>query len=64
MAEYLKIEEVADLLHSSRVALYSQRSRGLNPGALGVLVGRRVIFRKDDIDRWFDSQHDREEVPA
>lgn len=52
--DYLDIEETAQLFGTSAVALYSQRSRGLNPGSLGVKVGRRVIYRRDVIDRWFE----------
>ncbi len=56
MPEYLTIEEVADLLRTTRTALYSQRHRSEEPGSLAIKVGRRLVWRRTDLDAWFDSQ--------
>lgn len=53
--EFLGVGEVADLLGQSPSAIYAARHRGQVPAALGVLVGRRIVWRRSDIDRWFDS---------
>ena len=49
---YLTAQEVADQLRTTRQALYNQRLRGLAPGALGRRVGRRVLWRSDELAEW------------
>lgn len=63
ISDYLGIEETARLFGTSPVALYTQRARGQNPGALGVRIGRRVIFRRDAIDEWYEREM-REQLAA
>lgn len=53
---YLTISEVADRLRTSRQALYQQHYRRQAPGALGVKVGRRILWRVSDLEAWFDKQ--------
>jgi hypothetical protein len=36
-------------------ALHTQRHRGQLPGAFGVFVGRRLLFRRADLDEWIAS---------
>jgi hypothetical protein len=33
-------------------ALYNQRYRGEEPGAIGIRVGRRILYRPSDIDHF------------
>ena len=54
--EYLDAGETAELIRTTTTALYTQRSRGTFPGSLGVKVGRKVLFRRDDISQWFEVQ--------
>ena len=53
-SEYLTVEEVADLFRVSVSALYTQRYRSEPPGVLGRKVGRRLLWRRADLDAWFD----------
>jgi predicted DNA-binding transcriptional regulator AlpA len=46
------IDEVAHYLNTTNSALYSQRHRGENPGALAIRVGRRLVWRPADIEAW------------
>ena len=43
----LKVEEVADLLRTSRKAIYDMAERGKLPGA--VRIGRRLLVRRTDL---------------
>ena len=52
----LTLKEAADYLRLTPSALYAQRHRGEKPGALGIRVGRRVLYRPSDIDRFLDER--------
>lgn len=52
----LTVKETADYLRLTPGALYTQRYRGEKPGALGIRVGRKILFRPSDIDRFLDEQ--------
>jgi excisionase family DNA binding protein len=54
--EMLTVEEAADFFRTTRGGLYAQRHRGEYPGALGVRVGRRILFRRIDIDAWYETR--------
>ena len=56
MRQLLTLAEVATLLQLPEKSLYSQRSRGEAPGALGVRVGRHVRFRPEDLEAWLADQ--------
>lgn len=59
MAEHpqlLTLSEAASYLRLTPGALYTQRARGDNPGMLGVKVGRKLVYRPADIDRFLDDQ--------
>ena len=56
MKQLLTLAETAVLLQIPEQSLYSQRSRGEAPGALGVRVGRHVRFRPEQVEAWLDSQ--------
>lgn len=50
----LTLKEAADYLRLTPAALYTQRHRGNKPGALGIRVGRKIIYRPSDINRYLD----------
>jgi len=50
----LTLQETASYLRLTPGALYTQRYRGEKPGVLGIRVGRKVLFRPSDIDRFLD----------
>lgn len=52
----LTLQEAADYLRLTPSALYSQRYKGEEPGALGIRVGRKVLYRPADIDRYLDER--------
>ena len=55
--KFLGVEEVAALFPGQTPgSLYTQRHRGEAPGALGVKVGRRIVWREADLDAWYDRQ--------
>ncbi len=57
--DYLTVREVADLYRVSVSALYTQRYRSEPPGALGVKVGRRLLWKRSELDVWWTSQQER-----
>jgi len=56
--DFLTIDEVHQLLGLSHSAIYTQRKRGEAPGSLGVKVGRRIMWRRSDLETWWDNQVD------
>lgn len=50
----LTLQETAEYLRLTPGALYTQRYRGEKPGVLGIRVGRKILFRGSDIDRFLD----------
>jgi hypothetical protein len=52
----LTLQETADYLRLTPSALYSQRYKGDKPGVLGIRVGRKVLYRPADIDRFLDER--------
>lgn len=61
--EFLTVDQTAKLLHCTPKALYSQRHRGDTPGSLGIRVGKRLLWRREDIDRWFTAQAEYSSTP-
>ena len=55
---FLTTEEVAELLRTSRVAVYAMAARGQLPGVTH--IGRRVLVRTDQLLDWLD----RNRVPS
>jgi hypothetical protein len=47
-------KKAADYLRLTPAALYTQRHRGHKPGALGIRVGRKILYRPSDINRYLD----------
>lgn len=52
----LTLKEAADYLRLTPSALYTQRYRGEKPGALGIRVGRRILYRPSDIERFLEER--------
>lgn len=52
--QLLTLMETAQYLRLTPGALYMQRYRGEKPGVLGIRVGRKILFRSSDIDRFLD----------
>ena len=50
----LTLKEAADYLRLTPAALYTQRHRGDKPGALGIRVGRKILYRPSDINEYLD----------
>jgi len=48
----LSVDEAAELLRTTRKAVYAMVERGALPGV--VRVGRRLLLRRDDLLRWLD----------
>ena len=49
-SDLLTVEQLAELLQMSPSAIHSQRHRGQAPGRLGVRLGRRYFYRRQDLD--------------
>ena len=45
-------DETAAMLRTTRTAIYAMASRGQIPGV--TRIGRRVLFRSDDLLHWLD----------
>lgn len=51
---FLTPEEVADLLRTTRTAIYAMNERGQLPGE--TRIGRRLLFRRDVLLDWLDQK--------
>ena len=52
----LTLKEAADYLRLTPSAMYMQRHRGARSGALGIRVGKKILYRPSDINRFLDEQ--------
>lgn len=52
----MTVPEVAAYLRLSPASVYTSRYRGQFPGALGIQVGRKIVFRRHDLDAYLDDQ--------
>lgn len=48
----LTTSDVARLLNVEPTTIHQQRWQNLAPGALGFKVGRRVLFRRKEVEDW------------
>jgi predicted DNA-binding transcriptional regulator AlpA len=60
--ELLTITEVAELLRAPVATLRYWRHLGTGPRSFR--LGRRVLYRHDDLRSWIDAQHDDQVSPA
>jgi hypothetical protein len=51
-----KASEVANYLNTSVAALHTQRYRSEEPGSLGVVIGRKLLFKSEDIESWVEQR--------
>jgi len=56
--QLLTLSEAADILRTPVATLRYWRHLGIGPD--GFRMGRRVMYRIDDLDRWIKEQHDAE----
>jgi hypothetical protein len=55
--QFLTVEELcARFPERTPTAIYTERSRGIGIGSLGVRVGQRLYWRESDINAWFDQK--------
>lgn len=54
--ELLTIEEVAKECRVTTASLYSSRYRGIGPR--GIRMGKRLLFRRSDVDAWIESRRE------
>jgi hypothetical protein len=52
----LTVPETAEYLRLTPAALYTQRHRGEKPGILGARVGKKIVYRLADLERFLDEQ--------
>lgn len=52
----LTLRETAEYLRLTPGALYTQRYRREKPGALGIRVGRKILYRPSDINRFLEER--------
>lgn len=52
----LTLQEAAEYLRLTPSALYSQRYKGEEPGTLGIRVGKKILYRPADINRFLDER--------
>lgn len=57
--EFLEVTEVAEMFHVTTSALYTQRHRSEAPGSLAVKVGRKLLWRRSDLDAWWQREQRR-----
>lgn len=50
----VNVDEVADLLRTSRKGIYAMVERGQVPGV--VRIGRRLLFRRDALLQWLSEK--------
>jgi excisionase family DNA binding protein len=54
--ELLTITEAADVLRTPVATLRYWRHRGIGPGSFH--LGRRVLYRRDDVHAWIDAKRE------
>jgi excisionase family DNA binding protein len=54
--ELLTTEELAAMLRTSASGILTMRHRGELPAALGFRRGRRVLYRRSDVEKWVEDE--------
>jgi hypothetical protein len=52
----LTLKKAADYLRLTPSAMYTQRHRSEKPGALGIRVGKKILYRLSDIDDFLNQR--------
>lgn len=55
MATYMTTAEVAELCRTSPGTVRYWRHEGSGP--TGTKIGRRVLYRREDVERWLEDQY-------
>ena len=50
----MTVEQLAELVHSTPDGIRAQRHRGNGPK--GVRIGRRILFRPEDVAAWLEER--------
>lgn len=53
-SEWLTIDEVSELYHISKATLYTWRYEKKGPP--GCRLGKRVVYRRQDVDKWAEAR--------
>jgi excisionase family DNA binding protein len=56
VTELLTVDDLAELLRTTPAGVRRMRQRGTLPPA--VKVGTRVLWRRDELERWIDDRHE------
>jgi len=56
MDRLMTLEETAEYLRLTPGALYTQRHRREKPGVLGIRVGRKILYRPSDLNRFLEER--------
>ena len=56
MPDLITVDEVAALLRTTPTAIYGARYRGEAPASYAVRIGRRLLWRRGDVEAWIDSE--------
>ncbi len=56
MPKLFTLPEAAEYLRLTPSALYTQRHRRELPGILGIKVGRKIVYRVADLEKFLDDQ--------
>ena len=59
----LTVEDLAEVLRTTPAAIRQRRLRG-SPLPRGFKIGRRFLWRPEDVDTWIDSRAERGDIPA
>ncbi len=62
MSDLLTLDEVAQLYRTPPATLRYWRHQGSGPKSFK--LGRRVMYRKADVEAWLAAQYDRDGTPA
>lgn len=54
-APLLTVDDVAAMTGIARQTLYKWRSEKTGKGPTAVVIGRRLRYRREDVDAWIDS---------
>lgn len=56
MQELFDTEGLAEFLHTPIHTLHYWRARGDGKGPRGIKVGKRILYRREDVEKWLDEK--------
>lgn len=60
----LTVDETAELFKTTATALYVQRHKGIEPGALAIKVGRYLLWNPATLQAWISRQESADRNPV